>query len=139
MRTSIRYPVLQYAVCATSQEGVPLNTSIAIILVPSQRIRCVVLSQEERWTFTSTRHKETRRECDKEAMPEVDKSGQAPLSNSLPHDALPSNSFGQTNSLPAPQSNTGSSVQAQSGAPGALPCCHFTGTFWWSNYVSIAL
>ena len=36
-------------------------------------------------------------------MPEVEKSGQAPLSNSLPHDAFPSSSFGQTNSLPAPQ------------------------------------
>ena len=65
-------------------------------------------------------------------MPEVDKSGQAPLSNSLPHDAFSSNSFGQTNSLPAPQSkNTPTPLaQAQPGAPGVLPCCHFTRTFW---------
>ena len=63
-------------------------------------------------------------------MSEVDKSGQAPLSNSLPHDAFPSNSFGQTNSLPAPQSNNTPSGQAQSGTPGALPCCHFTVRFW---------
>ncbi|CAK0785752.1 hypothetical protein CVIRNUC_008963 [Coccomyxa viridis] len=50
-------------------------------------------------------------------MPEVDKSGQAPLSNSLPHDAFPSNSFGQTDSLPAPQSINAPSGHAQSGAP----------------------
>ena len=55
-------------------------------------------------------------------MPELEKSGQAPLSNSLPHDAIPSNTLSQTNSLPAPQSNIGSSGQAQSGAPGASPC-----------------
>ena len=69
-------------------------------------------------------------------MSEVDKSGQAPLSNSLPHDAFPSNSFGQTNSLPAPQSNNTPSGQEQFGAPGATPCCHFTTTLWRCTCIS---
>ena len=50
-------------------EVIPLYTSTAMAQVPmfswtSQRVRCVVLSQEELWRFDSTRDKGTKRECE---------------------------------------------------------------------------